>query len=39
MALHALALTIKNGYDENITIEAPLPKDLTEPFKKLGISY
>ncbi|MCC7529814.1 MAG: pseudouridylate synthase [Candidatus Melainabacteria bacterium] len=39
MALHALALTIKNANDESITVEAPLPKDLTEPFKKLGISY
>ncbi len=38
MALHALALTIKNGYDEIINIEAPIPKDLAEPLERLGIS-
>ncbi len=39
MALHALALTFKNANDESITVEAPFPKDLAEPFEKLGISY
>lgn len=39
MALHALALTFRNELDEVITIEASLPKDLTEPFEKLGIAY
>ncbi len=38
MALHALALTIKNGYDEIIDIQAPIPKDLAEPLERLGIS-
>lgn len=39
MALHALAVTLKNGYDEIITIQAPIPEDLAEPLDKLGISY
>lgn len=39
MALHALELTLRNVYDESITIHAPLPTDLTEPFESLGISY
>ncbi|MBX9951177.1 MAG: tRNA pseudouridine(65) synthase TruC [Candidatus Obscuribacterales bacterium] len=39
MALHALELTLKNSYDEIITIQAPLPADLTEPLDKLDICY
>ena len=39
MALHALELTLKNTYDQIITIQAPLPADLTEPLDKLDICY